>query len=227
MTYKTENNVIPYKVLKEAAFIQLRKAILEGKYVFGQKISEQDVAKEMGISRGPVREALIALERDGLVENIPQKGAYVIEMNTKDIEEIYTLRANLERMAVGLIINKLDSTDIDIWERLVEEMGILSDQNDTQGVIECELNFHESICFLSEHKRLLRAWQQMRGPIQMLLAASDIFIPHEEQSQVQHQHIIDVIMEGNCQKAKDTIEEHIMTFGRRLVNYFQQKEEAR
>ena len=79
---------------------EIRRAILQGRFKPGESLVESTIAAEIGVSRAPVREVLSALERVGLVVNIPRRGSFVIDFTPKDIEEIYTLRLLLEVDAI-------------------------------------------------------------------------------------------------------------------------------
>ena len=83
--------------LRDHIVTQVRNAILNGTFKPGERIVETAIADQLNVSRAPVREALSALERDGIVVSVPRRGYFVMQLNEKDIEEIYSLRAMLSR----------------------------------------------------------------------------------------------------------------------------------
>ena len=93
-----ENEYLP---LRDVVFNTLRRAILRGELVPGQRLMEIQLAEKMGVSRTPVREALRQLELEGLVQIIPNKGAVVVGVTEKDIEDIYVIRMRMEDLGVG------------------------------------------------------------------------------------------------------------------------------
>src|SRR5688500_8639692 len=76
---------------------RLRAAILDGYFGPGERLPEEQLARSMGVSRGPVREALVKLEREGLILIRRNRGAFVAQLSSEDLDEVYTLRAAIER----------------------------------------------------------------------------------------------------------------------------------
>ena len=88
--------------LRVQVFKAIENAVLNGEYKEGDSLNELKISAELGVSRTPVREALMQLELEGLVKNIPNKGAVVIGISEKDIEDIYAVRIRIEGLAAGL-----------------------------------------------------------------------------------------------------------------------------
>ena len=150
------------QVLKE-----IREAIRCGKLKPGERLIEMQLAEEMQISRFPIREALRYLEKEGLVETKPFKGSHVAQFTEKDMEELYSLRSSLEELAVRILIENLDEKKIKELETIIQSMQKASLNGNLDQMISEDLRFHQTICELSGHRKLLEIWRtlesQLRG----------------------------------------------------------------
>jgi GntR family transcriptional regulator, gluconate operon transcriptional repressor len=90
----------------------LRERILTGDFAMGERLNEAGIARQLGISRGPVREALKELRAEGLVLEAPRRGAFIVELTAKDVAEIYELRAAIETGAVRVLMARKDPAAI-------------------------------------------------------------------------------------------------------------------
>ena len=190
---------------------QMRDAILNGMFRPGQKLIETVIAERLGVSRAPVREALSALESEGLVVNVPRRGSFVINFEDKDIEEIYTLRLILERGALERAIDRFTEADIEEMQRLVDDLGrLLQTQTTRQEVVRRDLTFHETICRVADHSRLYSVWNSMRWQTQLLIGlTSETHSGHPEEPRQFHQVILNAIRNKDVQSAESAIIEHI------------------
>lgn len=123
-----------YKTLRESIVDIIRKRIINRELQPGQKIVEQELAKEFKTSRAPIREALRELENEGLVEYVRNAGCSVKEITFEESFEIYLMRANYEIMAVRLLGGKIPEETLQEMEEILERMKSLNvdeyDQND-------------------------------------------------------------------------------------------------
>jgi DNA-binding GntR family transcriptional regulator len=155
--------------MQEIAFESIREAILSGRYAPGERLLADDLARELGTSRMPVREALQRLEVAGLVSITPHRGAVVNELSKEDIVEIYHIRAVLEGLAARMAVPHLGSGDYERLNALIEEMAAAAAAGpDPELVLRVNRDFHEII------------WQAARAPrlhelLQNLYIASQRF----------------------------------------------------
>ena len=147
--------------LREQVFDEIQRAILELRLKPGDHIREQEIAKALEVSRAPVREALVLLERDGLVKISPNRGCFVRKFNKKDIREIFALRIGLENLAARLIIDKLTEQDFEYLEALIQEQRESIAMHDTTEASTADLAFHLYLVNLADNSRLLRSWQSI------------------------------------------------------------------
>ena len=134
---------------------KLQKDILTGKLKPGQKLTEQSLCKAYGVSRTPVREALRQLETDGLVENILNRGAFVIGMTDQDYEDMFELRKAYEIQAVKWAIERITEEEMDRLEETFEFMEFYTLRNDIEKMLTINNGFHQVI-YEASHNRMLQ-----------------------------------------------------------------------
>lgn len=149
----------------EYAINELRLRIINGGSEPGSLLAEGAVAKELGVSRVPVREALFALERDGLVEFSESGRAFVKELSPRDFEELYVLRLALEPVATGLAVESLRK-DASALEKNIEATKRASS---LLKVTALDLDFHEIILEACGNARLLKLWRSLRSELELWL----------------------------------------------------------
>lgn len=188
----------------------LRQQIFSGQMKPGEKVPESKIAEEMGISRGPVREALLVLEQEGLVETSPRRGSRVIRITIEDIREIYTLRALLEGFAVTLFMDNLADERIDLLENALEELAQAVANKDVIDISRKNLAFHEIVLAHSNHGRLLSSWKSLQAQSRMLSSMTTEYYLGLEDLYRHHVELKDVIRSGNKKKARKAFEKHIL-----------------
>ena len=133
---------------------KLQKDILTGKLKPGQKLTEQQLCKTYGVSRTPVREALRQLETDGLVENILNRGEFVVGMTDQDYEDMFELRKAYEVQAVKWAIERISEEEMDRLEETFEFMEFYTMRNDIDKMLTINTGFHQVIYEASHNKML-------------------------------------------------------------------------
>lgn len=139
----------------------LRSAITQGAFYPGQEIDEAAIAEGLQISKMPVRQAIAALEVEGLVTKVPRKKVYVTSLDKHDIEEIYTTRIALEEVAIRTAIKKATEKD---YQLLEENLAIpLSQMGGYVGFLEVDKEFHSLLYSPSGWHRVIKYLQQLRN----------------------------------------------------------------
>lgn len=135
-------------------FNQLRSDILQGKLKPGEKLTEQRVCNEYMVSRTPVREAFQKLEIDGLIETIPNRGAFVVGITTRDIQDMYELRKAYEAIAVRWAIERITKEEFEELQEAYEFMEFYTMKKDADKMLNINMHFHELI-YNAAHNRML------------------------------------------------------------------------
>ena len=150
--------------LSELVLDPLRLDIIRGVYKPGSHLVERTLAEQYGVSRGPIREALTELEREGLVQILPRRGAIVTELSPREAWEIYTLRGHLEQLAVKQCEPQLTKDRIDKLLKLVQEMEELEEADIVEAVM-YDLRFHRAVVQASGNNTLIRTHRTLDAKV--------------------------------------------------------------
>ncbi|MEU3627233.1 GntR family transcriptional regulator [Amycolatopsis coloradensis] len=145
---------------------RVRDAIFGGAYPPGAQLREVELSEALGVSRGPVREALLKLEREGLVRSEWHRGAIVTTLSDVDVAELDSLRSALEQLAVRLVVASASDADLAALDEVVERMGRARDEHE---MVRCDIDFHDAVYAASGHRRLIEAWQAIRSQVHLFL----------------------------------------------------------
>jgi len=141
--------------LSAGLYTELQTDILSGVIPDGSKLTEQTICERYSVSRTPVREAFRQLEADGLIENIPNRGAFVTGLSRRDISDLFDLRALFEVQAVEWAIKRMSAEDIDELSETVDFMEFYTLKNDIEKVLTFNSQFHNTI-YAGTKDRMIR-----------------------------------------------------------------------
>jgi DNA-binding GntR family transcriptional regulator len=140
--------------VRETVAAALRQALLAGHFRPGEYLEELALASDLGVSRGPVREALLILAQEGLVTHTHNRGFAVIELTQKDVAEIQIVRVALERFALELARPRVSPDDLRLLADLTERLAAAFRALDYPAMAELELRFHSAISEMSQSRWL-------------------------------------------------------------------------
>jgi DNA-binding GntR family transcriptional regulator len=210
-------------IFRDQVIGALRAAILDGRLQPGQPITERQLAHDLQISRAPIREALRDLEKEGLIFTRPHKGTYVASFSDEDVQEIYTLRANLETMALGRAIERATTADIDALDGLIDDMERHS-RSDFAKMIGVDLAFHRRICEIAAHRRLLDAWDVLANQLRALYTITDVptlitsLYGYVDQMGARHRPIVESIRRRDVAGGQRYIGGHVADVANTIVH---------
>lgn len=200
---------------------QLREAILHSQFAPGEQLRETMLAEFFHVSRGPIREALAQLEREGLVLMRPNRTAVVARLTRQDFEEVYSLRLALERLAVQYAIRNATPADYDRMQRLVQTMVDQVQRGISEkDAADLDLQFHDLLYQASRHKRLQACWADLRPQIYIFLLSRNVAHPDFAVQMVGHQNIINILRSGDENQAVQCIEQHIKAAYDRIIKSY-------
>ncbi|MGB1237305.1 MAG: GntR family transcriptional regulator [Pseudomonadales bacterium] len=158
-------NIKPIKdrTLRANVVEQLREAIINGDLPPGTQLVELQLSKLLGVSRGPLREAIRELVDQGLIENIPYTGTYVSSITIKKIDELYTFRTQLERFAFTLLWPNKSQQFIDELQHQKKRLLRAIEDNDSSAAITEELELHNTVYRHCDHELLQENWYRLKG----------------------------------------------------------------
>jgi DNA-binding GntR family transcriptional regulator len=197
------------RTLWQRAHDHLRDEILAGRLTPGTELSEVALAASLGVSRGPIREALGRLAAEGLVTVRPRRGAVVRALSGDEFMEAYQVREALEMMAVRLAVPKLAPEDVAELEQRIEEMSDRSGAGDVSGFFEANSAFHQVFFDASGNRMLAGLYRQLRGQIDRHWARSLELRGDVKRSIAEHKAILRAAKAGNVDRAVHLVSEHI------------------
>lgn len=203
------------RVLADEVADDIRAAILSRKLKPGRKLAEDELALQIGVSRGPIREALARLEREGLVVMERHKGARVASWTITDVEEIYTMRGALEELAIEWACKNATEEQIAEMRLIIETWEKIPVKRRTsQEVSRLDLDFHTVLFKSAHHARLLFAWESLRSQMHAFLAYAMFENENSEGGYrpnwgKDHRAILDLIEERKTPAAKKAIRKHV------------------
>ncbi len=199
----------------------LKSKILTGEYKEGDRINEVKVAKDLNISRAPVREGIKELESHGLVKLVPRRGNYVTQMTTKDIKEIYDIRLSLENSIIEILINekKLSEKDFKKLTDIVDEMMQIARSNEnihqkTIKINEKDVEFHQILWKKADSPRRMKILSDLHIQLQFAMFIDTKMTGNLENTGETHYDIIKYLREGNVEKCKQALKNHIELYSK-------------
>ncbi len=197
--------------LSEQAYIAIKDSILSLELPPGETLGIGDLADKLGVSRTPVRDALLLLEKDGLVVMFPQKGAVVSEIRARDIEEIYELRILLESYAVRIATSLLTNTELDHIESILQEAEQTFNRGELVRTADISRTLHDVVIDKvgnSLLKKFLDDLEMHYTRVRRLI----VRIPGRfEKSHRQHQEVLQALRGRDAEAAAAAMEYHLIS----------------
>jgi DNA-binding GntR family transcriptional regulator len=204
---------------------QLRSAILDGVFKPGERLNESEIARQMGISRGPVREAILALEQEGLAKTEHWRGSYVVELDAQSFQELIELRILLETHAARVATEKCTPADLGRLDKVIQQMRTASQSDDIENVVDQDLNFHRTICQLSGNQLLAQMWEQIAGRLRLAILLS-IEEGYDAAGMVEtHPPVLEAMQAGQADLAAQRLNERTWEAAERIIAILAQKDE--
>lgn len=196
----------------------LRDAIRSGRLAPGQRLVVADVTAMLGVSPGPVREAIRRLTGEGLVEITPHKGASVRSISIADVREIFELRQAIEGMAARLAAANIGTDD---WRgrltAVMEAMDVLATEEDAAGFLANNQAYHDLIYGVAGNGRLAALASQLILPLYQLRLPYRMEISDLHHSHADHRRISAAILDGDGDAAETAMRDHVARSGVALV----------
>lgn len=207
--------------LADEAFEQIRRRILDNFWPPGHRALEQDVASALGMSRTPVREALIRLQAEGLIDLIPRHGMYVLPVSAEQMTEIYEVLTALECTAVELLArHKPTPEDIHQLILATDEMEQSLKQDDLEGWARADEKFHAGLFELSGNKTLQTTALTVSDRAHRGRMFSLSLRPKPIASTKEHRVLVEKILAGDVAGAVQENRHHRIRASRELLEIF-------
>ncbi|HJE58232.1 MAG TPA: GntR family transcriptional regulator [Nocardiopsis listeri] len=207
--------------LAHEAADRIRESILDGRVAPGSPLREVELAASLDVSRGSVREGLAMLEREGLVRSEWHRGARVIDLGPEDVDEVYTVRAALDRLATLTAASRMTPAHLAELESLVQAMArALEGDADGLTLIALDLAFHDRVYAIADNGRLTDAWLGVRSQVRLIQLTR---IEHDQAHYrdllvVEHHDLVRLMSRGPGEELARAAEEHVDSARRALIH---------
>lgn len=143
-----------------------------GRYALGERLPEVELAREFGVSRVPVREALRLLESRGITVSTPNRGMRLMTVTERNLHEMLTVRVSLEKLAVTELLARDAPLPLDELSGSLDAIRLGAERDDSNGVAAADLAFHRSLCTASENAVLLGFWDTLSTKMMIIFGAA-------------------------------------------------------
>lgn len=187
----------------------LIKEIVEGTLRGGDRLCDTEIAQKYGVSRTPVREAILLLEKDGFVETIGRKGVFVKTMSLQAVKEIYFVREILEATAANLAAQLIREDDLFLLENILKQMEEVPEKGNYGEYTRLDQEFHSTIMNICGVELLTRLCTQMSLQGASILLKGEEYEKNIPQYNAAHRLIYDKLKAHDAEGAEKAIREHI------------------
>ncbi len=195
---------------EEEVYLKLKNAIRKRYIKQGSQLVEVALAQQLGVSRTPVRSAIKRLEAEGLVNSIPNRGAFVITPTSKEIEETYMVRIELEQMAARLTAATITPKQVRALNQLIEKEKTIFDRTNLDNYDIVNASIHLMIAEFSGNIVLYHYVKELLDRTRIYLILFDPFIKLEFSPTIDaHQAIVDALAEHSATKAAEAVKIHL------------------
>ena len=213
------------RTLKENVTEILRQLIIDGTLAPGTEFNQAQIAEQLGVSRGPIREALGQLEQEGLLQSVPYKGVIVTPLTRKYVEELYSVRTALELLALDRSIERITDAEIDFLDTIVDEMRAVARNGDRTRLVEVDLRFHEYLLTRADHELALKLWLTLEVGMRRCLRTRHKIYTCLDEFVGSHPTLITALKARDVSLSRQILSDHIAeSLHNLLVNW--QDEEA-
>lgn len=210
----TQNNS-----LRSQVFTRIRQDILCGKYRSGDELIESALGTELGVSRTPVREALRQLALEGLVEIVPNKGAFVTGISAKDVKDIYMIRSRLEGLCARWAAENITEQELEEMEETMYLSQYHAEREHYEQVFELDGRFHKLLYEASHSRMLAHELSDFHQYVQMVRKLSITNRLRSRKSNEEHQKIVEALRARDKDLAEQLATQHILNTMENISHY--------
>ncbi|HZA41176.1 MAG TPA: GntR family transcriptional regulator [Actinomycetota bacterium] len=197
---------------------RIRDGITNGRFRAGDQLGEAQLAAALGVSRGPVREALQRLIQEGILRNEPNRGVFVEGLDLDEIRDIYFVRTLIEHAAVARLLERKDEEALEELERCCEEMRRAVKKRDVIGVSRWDLEFHKTLTVAAQSKRLTRMFETLLTETQLALTSGGRELQLGDTVIEEHRAILDALRAGDRRRSLSSVDKHMESGVRRRMD---------
>lgn len=211
----------PIMTMKHQIYQIIKKEICDGNYLPGQWLQEKELAEKMNVSRSPVREALKQLVDEGLAIEYPNKGVFVKEFSSKDIEEIYDVRIMLESYAIKNSVKVITSINIKDLMEILQNLSDCYEKNDISNYIEYDTQLHQYIVKLGGNSLVSDIYKRIYSQVQQFRIYSLTTKKRFDDSIIEHRKVVENMIASNWKEADRINRIHLALAREEIINHIE------
>ena len=201
--------IVDSPMLSEQVAEHLFRELVSGRLRGGQRVNEAELARTLGISRNPIREAIRMLEERGLLVSSPRRGTFVRSFSKQDIEDIFSFRQLIEGFAIRQALPKMEEKDHAGLVAIAERMATAAKEGKEMELVQADIAFHQRICELSGNSQILRAFMNIHAEVQMSITLVEHRFETLDEAAADHWPIVEAIATKNADIAAAALDAHI------------------
>jgi DNA-binding GntR family transcriptional regulator len=210
MTEKKRMPRLERSMLSDQVSRVITDGLLSGRFRPGDSLVENELSEALGVSRSPIREALVELQKAGLITKEPGRRAVIRRWSARDLEELFAVRALLEGYAARLVATRGKALDLDSLRDVVAAMRDAAAVEDFAQLVQLDLEFHEQLWSLADNDLLRMVLEGLKQQFRLFLTMNWKFHGGANQVHVNHQIVIDALQSGDPKKAEEVMQAHVV-----------------
>jgi DNA-binding GntR family transcriptional regulator len=206
-----------FQTAKDYAYQHLRHLILTGRIHGGARINQDEIARDLQISRMPVRQAVLRLEGEGLVVNRPNRGAVVTSVGPEAIFELFEMRSVLEGLALSLALPNINASALNEIEERVNALGQL--QSDVNAWVAAHDELHDFLCSFAQRPRLRANVRYLRHTVAPYIR---LYLSTNRDAEIagfEHRALLDMIRSRDTVAVERMMREHVISAAKGVVDF--------
>ncbi|MFF4624654.1 GntR family transcriptional regulator [Nonomuraea jabiensis] len=205
----TSKDSVRPTLISDRVYELLRQAIVEGDLAPNDRVVESEIARRLGVSQAPVREAVKQLAREGLLVHVPRRGNFVVEISTQDAEYARQVREPLERLAATMAAESITAEQLGELGELVAEMREAVEVNDVGRFRDVDIAFHTRVVQIAGNPFLTRMWEVLEPNLRALRAIADPLFEGDWRAMAdEHGRLVTLLRDGDVATAADAFADH-------------------
>jgi DNA-binding GntR family transcriptional regulator len=209
---------------QQRAYVYIRDQIITGAIQGGAKLNPMAIAEELGISRMPVREALLQLDGEGLVTNRMNRGAVVTSLTADDVEELFEIRAALEGIAARHAASRVTPSHMEELQALLVRLSW--PPTDPRAWLKTHDQFHDFLCSIGGRRRLLNEIRKIQTSVHPYLLLSINAYRQTEMEGAEHESLLSALKTRNELLVERIVINHVLTAGAGVIKVLRQRNDV-
>jgi DNA-binding GntR family transcriptional regulator len=186
----------------------VRQAIYRGSLKPRERLIEEEVAQQLRCSRGPVREALLRLQRDGLIVTVARRGTFIRDISTESIEVIFSMRGKLEALCVRYLRQQICPESENLLRSVLKQMKKAASKNDNELFLQADMKLHQTIWQLSNREQVQRTLNTIMNPFIFMFARAYSAQTPISQRYKEHAQYVDTVLNAPISKVEQLVEQY-------------------